>query len=129
MIDRQMDHFDAFPLALQQDRPAHEYHQLLTWMDQRRDAGLTDRDTLRALALYRLGRFAEAVKLLESYKPGMEPDDAASTAVLVRAMAKHRLGQHHAAKEDYQAARTAITPERGAYARTLLSEAEKLFGS
>jgi serine/threonine protein kinase/tetratricopeptide (TPR) repeat protein len=123
-----IDQFDAFPLALQQDRPVHEYHQLLTWMDQRRDAGLSDRDTLRALVLYRLGRFDEAAKLMESYKLGMEPDDEASTAVLLRAMAKHRLGQHHAAKEDYQAARTAITPSRGAYARTLLSEAEKLFG-
>src|SRR5262249_2153314 len=57
----------AYDLGRQADRPRGEYQILLEWADQRKAAGVGVSDLIRGMALYRLERFADAVKELESF--------------------------------------------------------------
>ncbi len=91
------------------------------WIASGRSANLA-----RGLALYRLDRLEEAVKQLENVKA---PDDKRPTAsILVRAMARKRLGQDPEAKLDYEKVRGLVEKWDGAecFEIALREESKKL---
>jgi hypothetical protein len=123
----------AYHLAYEADRPNRDYQILLEWAELRiaavrftsfEDLRYHSLEAIRGMALYRLGRFAEAEKQLEPFQIGEEGENA--TEVLFRAMARQRLGQTDAAQTDYKAAKAAI--KEWGDRESLRAEAERLLG-
>ncbi len=124
----------AFSLVLQANRPRSEYDILLAWSDRRlseKTVGFrSQRESyvfplVRGLALFRLDRFADTVKQLQAFKIGKDGEYA--EAVLIRAMARKRLGQTAAAQDEYKTVIAAMANRKEPEYEGLLAEAEKLF--
>jgi hypothetical protein len=84
-----------------------------------------ERPLLIGLTDYRQGRMDQAVAVLESTKVGKRMNSEGFVKVLVRAMARKRLGQDAAAQADYEASRPALGDE--VRWRALATEADALF--
>jgi hypothetical protein len=112
-------------VAVRTERPSSEYELVVAWSDRWIASGRSA-NLARGLALYRLDRLEEAVKQLENVKA---PDDKRPTAsILVRAMARKRLGQETESKLDHEKVKRLVEKWDGAecFEVPLREEAKKL---